>query len=117
MVAKFYTVFSYNDDYEWSYTSTPPIRLNEWLYTSIPPIRLHGVVLSKSTGKTLPLPLRFSVITMTILLQEIRTSTLNVLLFKTNYILISCRPRHLANCSSKRHGMLMPFHWIQMSVR
>jgi len=28
----------------------------EWNYTSTLPIRLHGVVLSYSTGTTLPLP-------------------------------------------------------------
>jgi hypothetical protein len=30
---------------------------NTLRYTSIPPIHLHGVVLSQSTGTTLPLPL------------------------------------------------------------
>jgi hypothetical protein len=29
---------------------------NEWSYTSTPPVSLHGVVLSESTGTTLPLP-------------------------------------------------------------
>jgi hypothetical protein len=29
---------------------------NAWSYTSIPPMCLHGVVLSESTGITLPLP-------------------------------------------------------------
>jgi hypothetical protein len=28
--------------------------MNEWSYTSTPPICLHGVVLSSSTGTTLP---------------------------------------------------------------
>jgi hypothetical protein len=28
---------------------------NAWSYTSTPPLRLHGVVLSESTGTTLPL--------------------------------------------------------------
>jgi hypothetical protein len=31
--------------------------MNEWSYTSTRPVRLHGVVLSKSTGTTLPLRL------------------------------------------------------------
>jgi hypothetical protein len=30
---------------------------NAWSYTSTPPLRLHGVVLNKSIGKTIPLPL------------------------------------------------------------
>jgi hypothetical protein len=34
-----------------------PRSKNEWSYTSTSPILLHGVVLSKSTGTTLPLPL------------------------------------------------------------
>jgi hypothetical protein len=29
---------------------------NAWSYNSTPPICLHGVVLSESTGTTLPLP-------------------------------------------------------------
>jgi hypothetical protein len=39
--------------------SSPPSSAeftNVWSYTSIPPIRLHSVVLSWSTGITLPLP-------------------------------------------------------------
>jgi hypothetical protein len=31
-----------------------PRSKNEWSYTSTPPIRLHGVVLRYSTGTTLP---------------------------------------------------------------
>jgi hypothetical protein len=32
---------------------------NAWSYTSTPPIRLHGVVLSRSTRTTLPLPFSY----------------------------------------------------------
>jgi len=33
-----------------------PRSKNEWSYASTPPIRIHGVVLNLSTGTALPLP-------------------------------------------------------------
>jgi len=51
-----YTGITHFKDYLVALSLVPRSK-NEWSYTSTPPIRLHGVVLRWNTGTTLALPI------------------------------------------------------------